>query len=128
MTLSAQCYEFSWRRPHVAALLAGSVLALAALAWRGHAREWFDRTPTVMPDRASASAELIDPNEATAASLQRLSLIGPVIAQAIIEYRAIHGGRAFHRPEDLMEVPGIGPVTVQRIAPYLTFDTDGQQR
>lgn len=45
-------------------------------------------------------------NQATAAQLDGLPGIGPVLAQRILEYRAAHGNFAHTR--DLLDVPGIG--------------------
>ncbi len=52
-------------------------------------------------------------NTATAAELQLLPGIGPVLAQKIIEYRDSHG--PFARAEDLLNVSGIGPSTLEAI-------------
>jgi competence protein ComEA len=46
-------------------------------------------------------------NTATAEELESLPGIGPQTAQAIVEFREQHG--KFHRPDDLLQVPGIGP-------------------
>jgi len=127
MMPSVQRYEFSWRRPHLVVILAVLTTAAALIAYRAHGRQWFADTPAVDTRRAAAASELIDPNRASAASLQRLSLIGPVTAQAIVEYRASHGGSPFRRPEDLKKVLGIGPGVLLRIAPYLKFETNQQQ-
>jgi competence protein ComEA len=53
------------------------------------------------------SAELINVNTASAAELDELPGVGPATAAAIIEYRREHG--PFQRPEDLLQVRGIGP-------------------
>lgn len=62
--------------------------------------------------RASSSAAAKGPvrvnvNRAGIAELDRLPGVGPATAQSIIEYRKAAGG--FARPEDLMNVRGIGP-------------------
>ena len=75
---------------------------------------------TVHPDKIKLILEEIDPNTATPASLRRLSMIGPVKAEAIVAYR--RGGHAFKAAEDLEKVHGIGPGTVKRIGKNLTFN------
>jgi len=59
----------------------------------------------------------VDLNNATQAELESLPGIGPTRAKAIIDYR---GGRPFRRVEDVMEVPGIGPGTFERIKDKIT--------
>ena len=55
----------------------------------------------------------IDINLATLAELEALPEIGPETAKAILEYRQQHG--AFQDVEEIMDVPGIGPVTYEAI-------------
>ncbi len=64
----------------------------------------------------------IDPNVATREELMLLPRIGPVLADAIIDYRT-HCGRvpAFRRAEDLDEVYRIGPRTVELLRPHLAL-------
>jgi hypothetical protein len=93
--------------------LAGCVV-YAGLAWQG------DRpvAPMVLEDA-------VNPNTASLASLLRLPRLGPERAQAIVDYRVKvvgeRGAPAFRDLKDLDAVPGLGPVTVQAIAPYLRF-------
>lgn len=57
------------------------------------------------------------------ADMQRLASVpgvGPVLAKAIVEFRAAHG--PFQRLEDLSAVPGIGPKRLEKIGPYLMLD------
>jgi competence protein ComEA len=60
----------------------------------------------------------ININTASAAQLEALPNIGVTRGQAIVTYRQTHG--AFHDVEDLLEVPGIGPVTYEAVAPLVT--------
>ncbi|HLC03985.1 MAG TPA: ComEA family DNA-binding protein [Anaerolineales bacterium] len=61
-----------------------------------------------------ASGDLrLNPNTASAPELEGLPGIGPSLAQAIIEYRESHG--PFQQPEDLLQVPGIGPAKLAQI-------------
>ncbi|HHY36018.1 MAG TPA: hypothetical protein GX510_10405 [Firmicutes bacterium] len=57
-------------------------------------------------------------NTADASLLDVVPGIGPSIAQAIITYRRENG--PFKTIEDLVNVPGIGPKTLSKIAPFLT--------
>ena len=54
-------------------------------------------------------AEKININNASAVELTQLKRIGPKLSQRIVEYREKHG--PFERPEDIMQVRGIGPKT-----------------
>lgn len=67
----------------------------------------------VRPARENEPALLIDVNIATAAQLDLLPEIGPVMAQRIVDDRASNG--PFLAPEDLMRVRGIGEKTVEKI-------------
>lgn len=72
--------------------------------------------------RAASGAGPIDPATADRAEWDRLPGVGPVTAEAILALRERRGG--FERAEDLLEVRGIGPKTLERIRPYLAW-TDG---
>ncbi len=60
---------------------------------------------------ALAFASEINLNTADAAALDRLEGVGPVKAEAIVEYREANG--PFGRVHDLTEVSGIGAATVE---------------
>jgi len=81
---------------------------------------------------ASPLDQRIDPNTASWSELTRLPRIGEQIAKRIVEYRQTHRpvGRAhgaaapppvFTCPQDLGKIRGIGPKTVELIAPHLKF-------
>jgi DNA uptake protein ComE-like DNA-binding protein len=96
------------------------VLAAAGLSWQWARRPLrFPDAPPVMPARARAAAERINPNTDPPASLVRLPNVGPARAQAIVAYRVAHGPAAFATPADLARVHGIGPTTVRRATPLL---------
>ena len=59
-------------------------------------------------------------NSADAPTLTTISGIGPVKSESIVNYRSMHG--CFGRVLDLKKVPGIGPKTVLKVAPYLRID------
>ena len=82
--------------------------------------------------KADASARIvlqsrINPNTAPPASLIRLPGIGPSRANAIAAYRENFRKSnpditAFQEPNDLQNVKGIGPKTVQNIKQWLRFE------
>lgn len=61
---------------------------------------------------------LVDLNTADQAALEGLPEVGPVTAQAIIAWRDQNGG--FTAVDQLLEVDGIGEVTLSQIAPFVT--------
>lgn len=71
-------------------------------------------TPTAVP----TSSGLININTATQAELETLPRIGPATAQKIIAYREQHG--PFQTIEELLDVSGIGPVTLADIRELIT--------
>ena len=56
-------------------------------------------------------------NAAGAKELAQLPGLGPATAQRIVAYRRDHGPFASH--DDLLQVRGIGPVTLESMRPYL---------
>ncbi len=67
---------------------------------------------------AGGPAGLVNVNTATEAELETLPGIGPVLAAAIVRYRAEHG--PFTSVEQLEEVSGIGPATLAEIRDLVT--------
>ncbi|MFW6775496.1 helix-hairpin-helix domain-containing protein [Nocardioides sp. CPCC 205120] len=67
---------------------------------------------------APAAGGLVDLNTADEAALDTLPGVGPVTAQAIVEWRASNGG--FTSVDELVEVDGIGEATLARLAPLVT--------
>jgi competence protein ComEA len=79
----------------------------------------------VVPSAAAAApgaagpAGLVSINRADQAALESLPGVGPVTAQAILQWRAEHG--TFSAVEELLEVSGIGDATLAEIAPFVTL-------
>lgn len=74
--------------------------------------------PTTQP-QAQSQGGLIDINRASAQELERLKGVGPAIAKRIVEYRQSHG--SFTRPEDLLNVRGIGAAKLKQIRPQIVI-------
>ena len=70
------------------------------------------------PGTSGASGDLVNVNTATAADLETLPGIGPVLAEAIVAYRDEHG--PFTSVDQLEDVSGIGPVTLGEIRGLVT--------
>ena len=73
-----------------------------------------------------APGERLDPNTASEEELDRLPGIGPAAARAIVESRSAEG--PFGDVGALTRVRGIGPATIERLAPHLTLRAGGGRR
>lgn len=73
-----------------------------------------------------APGERLDPNTASEEELDRLPGIGPAAARAIVESRSVQG--PFGDVGALTRVRGIGPATIERLAPHLTLPAGGGGR
>jgi competence ComEA-like helix-hairpin-helix protein len=74
--------------------------------------------PFAQPGDGEIEETKININTASAAELDLLEGIGPVKAQAIIDYRNEHG--FFHTVDELLNVPGIGNQTLEAIRDQVT--------
>ena len=80
------------------------------------------RSAVPQPPQTSATilrepAQPVNLNTATQAQLETLPGIGAVKAQAILAWRAAHGG--FANVNQLLEIKGIGEKTLQSLLPYI---------
>lgn len=66
----------------------------------------------------AAEGGKININTAGAAELDKLSGVGPALAERIIQYRTEHG--PFAKAEDIQNVSGIGPKTYEKMASQVT--------
>jgi competence ComEA-like helix-hairpin-helix protein len=114
--------DFSWRPFNLAVMLVLLIAAGAAMAWQT-SRSVVNATDEipVTPSRVAQGLDRIDPNTACYASLRRVPGVGPVKAQAIIDWRQQHKDQPFQKAENLDDVPGIGPVLVRKMAPFLNL-------
>ena len=103
---------FSWTRLFLMVCLS---LCIGVLGSQGldYVLSLQRETETVTPPQTRALPPVwedemgkIDVNQATAADFQQAYGIGPVLAQAIVDYRDSVGG--FYYIEELMDVSGIG--------------------
>ncbi len=88
-----------------------------------HPRARFPEPKPVRLELNIAPVELVvegplNINTATAEELEELPGIGPELARRIIAYREEHG--PFKSVEDLLNVKGIGPATLQKIRDLIT--------
>ncbi|GEO95506.1 ComEA family DNA-binding protein [Kocuria turfanensis] len=67
---------------------------------------------------AAAPGGTLNLNTASAAELEALPRVGPVLAGRIVEFRDQHGG--FAAATDLDAVPGIGPTLLEALLPLVT--------
>jgi hypothetical protein len=74
---------------------------------------------------ASRLAEPVNVDRATAAELEALPRVGPVLAARIVADRAARG--AFGSLEGLSRVAGVGPGLIRFLAPHVTFSTGGRR-
>ncbi|HEX2240090.1 MAG TPA: helix-hairpin-helix domain-containing protein [Actinomycetota bacterium] len=72
----------------------------------------------VSSSASPSMGSLINLNSADQAALESIPGVGPVTAAAILEHRARVGN--FSAVEELLEVSGIGPATLEAIRPYVT--------
>jgi len=77
------------------------------------------RQPAPLADPGSTDPAPLDLNRASAAELERLPGIGPVLAARIVAYRDSIG--RFRSVDELDRVRGIGPALLERIRPHLSI-------
>lgn len=108
--------------PQAAAGMVALALVLVSLATRAHEPAAAPSpAPAIVHESPAAVAlrrgERIDLNTASAADLELLPHLGPALAARIVADRAEHG--RFARVEELDRVSGIGPRTIEQLAPLV---------
>ena len=118
-----------WRPPLRRADQA-TVAGLVVLALVGMATYWVvqggPRGQLIEIDRADPlmARFQVDLNQADWPELAQMPEVGQVLARRIVESRAAAGPFADH--DDLLRVNGIGPLTLERMRPYLLPMPDQQ--
>ncbi len=112
----------SWPRSAQAATALLLALALGLLGWHvWNGQRWGSRPSELDLDPAAATGRL-DLNRADRAQLLQLPGVGEHTAERIEEYRLSHNG--FHNVEELRQVHGVGPATMERLRPYIDADAE----
>ena len=110
----------SWvlrRRDQLAVALVVALGLMGTVAWWVAQGGLTGRLVEVEQAKPQAAAFQVDLNAAEWPELAQLPGIGPVLAKRIVASRSAEG--PFPTPEDLQRVHGIGPLTIERIRPYL---------
>lgn len=90
----------------------------APLQVQGHILSVDGRPHQAVPGwRGLLLGKPLDLNQASQEDLQALPKVGPKTAAAILETRGARG--RFDVVEDLLDVPGIGPKTLERLRPWV---------
>lgn len=87
------------------------------LATRGLSAQPPDASAIAAPDKSPDKK--LNINKASYEEIQALPGIGPSYARAIVEYRKAHG--PFQSIEDLEQVKGIGPTTIEKLRDLITL-------
>lgn len=74
--------------------------------------------PAVAEGEAAATKKVVNVNEASSEEIARLPRVGAKLADRIVAHRKEHG--PFRRPEDLMQVKGVGEKFFATLKPYVT--------
>jgi competence protein ComEA len=82
---------------------------------------WSSDSPKTPIDVFEQAGPALDLNRATKPELRLLPGLGDALAQRIVDFRTRHG--SFKSVEDLRQVAGIGPKTLDRIRPFLFVAT-----
>jgi competence protein ComEA len=111
--------QAAWPRPAQWATVGLLVLATGLLIFHGlRSLRWGSR-PT---DLERGLGYRVDLNRAGRAELLQLPAVGENLARRIIDYRQTNGG--FRSVDDLANVHGVGPATLERLRPWVWVDTE----
>jgi hypothetical protein len=118
------------QRPVVGGII-GLILIVVAARWWNRP-QFVSDPPGAVGSRSAELLNRIDPNTADWRRLSVLPGVGEKRAKVIVAYRdafqEAHPGRpAFQVPEDLANVKGIGPATVENLKPLLVFPLESRE-
>ena len=99
---------------------AGALVSLVSLARLAASRD----PPPVRP--APPVAGSVSLNTATDEELLGVPGMTPRLARGILGHREAHG--PFRRVEEIDQVPGIGPKTLEKLKPYLQDSTENDEK
>ncbi len=119
VTSSTSSVESRWAWPRFWEYALGLIIAVCAILVGLSASKLL--TP-VQP--MSGAPRGIDLNVADEGTLRQLPGVGPHLAARIVEHRAKNG--PFLRVDDLKNVKGIGPATLERMRPAVFVNSNGQ--
>lgn len=71
-------------------------------------------------DEILKQARIVNINRASLEEITSLPGIGLTLARRIVEYRQVHG--RYEKPEQLLEVPGIGPKKFEKIKEFVVVE------
>ncbi|MFO8053101.1 MAG: helix-hairpin-helix domain-containing protein [Candidatus Omnitrophota bacterium] len=108
---------FSLSPPERKALIIIAVVIFLGTLIRYFNLEVDSTTASYQP--AEKPLELIDINQASISDLERISGLGPVLSQRIVEYRK--NNSPFKTIDDLKKVKGIGEKKAEIITEYIKF-------
>ena len=121
-----------WTAKQRTALIALTAAILLYLGVRYSLNRTYVHDPQVQTgSRAADLPQPLDPNTAAVGELATIPAIGKSLAQRIVADRqaflaANPGKSAYEKLEDLQRVNGIGPATLLKIEPYLTFGSQNR--
>ena len=99
-----------------------AVLYLTFGANRAGREDYTVQTERNAEEEAAPVRVLVNINTASAEELETVTGIGPVLAQAILDYRAEHGD--FQTLDELLEVRGIGSAKLDAMRDEITTGGD----
>ena len=99
-----------------------AVLYLTSGANRAGREDYTVQTERNAEEEVAPVRVLVNINTATAEEMETVTGIGPVLAQAILDYRAEHGD--FQTLDELLEVRGIGSAKLDAMRDEITTGGD----